>query len=116
MSDRLRNNASFLDLATRASDKQCKQLACTASNDQVDTISELCFNLTRGNITNIPAPLLRQLQKFRSDIYTLADHKVPRYEKRRILEQRGGVFPIVAALAPFIGSALGALGERIFRR
>ena len=71
-------------------------------NDFINLISELCLNLTVGNV-QLPEVVKQQAKQHRSIVRTLASKKKGKNFKRKRLLQAGGSFftlllPIIAGL------------------
>ena len=116
MSTRLRENASFLDLVRTAEQRQCKKLICTSCKNQIDVLSELCWNIVHGNVNLTPSQV-GDLRKHRSLVYRVADKRNPWRSKKRWIQQVGGFPPLLAAIAaPLIASIAGSVIDRAIRR
>jgi hypothetical protein len=112
---RIRDNAPFLQLGTTTTPEQCRQLIRTATKDQIETLCEIAKNVRLGNI-RIPRDHLRKLRRYRPVVNKLTEKRVSWKKKKRALQQFGGVFPLLALLAPAIGGVLGVLTEKLVKK
>src|SRR5580698_7545199 len=111
-SSRVEDNASFMHfLCVSATPGQKKLLIKSATSDQINAICECAFNILRQNV-QLPDRILNVLRKPQNKklIYQLADRKVsiPK-KKKKLVNQVGGAFPLLALLAPIVGSLVGSL-------
>src|SRR5579859_4372256 len=106
---RLHENEPFLALVCSASKKQGVLLR-SANKDQIQTLCEIAENILDKRVP-LSSNEIEQLRQIKKTVYMLADKSIPWTRKRSHLanqhrQQTGGFPPLVALLAPIVGSAL----------
>lgn len=88
-----------------------RRLIDSLSKSQVNDVQKIVRNFLKGRYI-VPKLQLKRLAADKKFIYQLANNKTPMMVKKRILKQRGGIFP---ALIPLAGKAIGkaVLGSAI---
>ena len=99
MSKRMKDNLAYLQILAK-----CKPAHGPA--DVLMCVCECCYNLLKGTVPLTPTQK-RRLSRYKKHHRALADKKVSRVKKRRILNQKGG--NLLAALLPPVLSVLGSL-------
>ena len=102
----------FVHLLAKSNPRQRKVLLKNATSTELRSLFEVCLNIIRGNLPLRPADIER-LKRHRTTIETLSDRCVPPYKKKRLINQRGGIFGQIAAIAlqlltQVIGSVLSS--------
>lgn len=109
MSERLRRNAPLLRALHRATPATRKRILHThCSADFINCISECCKNLIKGNVSLTPAQKETLRRKHKS-IHTLTLKKVPKKQKKKIIQSGGFLGAILSTIIPVLGSLLGGL-------
>lgn len=98
MSKRLEMTNAFIKLLANSSTHQRKILLRGASNEQLKGLFELCLNIVRGNLP-VSGVQFRRLKRERKTLETLANRRVPIYQKRNIINQKGGFLGQLATFA-----------------
>lgn len=102
--------ASYLSALARAKGKEERRaLLNTYPPDVFNKINECAYNTLKGNVHLTPGQK-RRLQPFRKQLRTLANRRVPKKIKKRILIQSGG-----AILPLLLGPLAGLLGSLFSR-
>lgn len=91
---------------TQAPDGLRRKMIQGASKEMIQCVSECCQNVLKGNVALSPSQKQR-LKSKRQHLRTLADKRVSIQKKKRVLNQKGGLFPLLA-LAPIIAKAVAA--------
>ena len=86
----LENNIDFLKYLSVSSPKHRKLLIENSTNNQLDVICALFFNLLNGALP-INKDDLRAMSSFEKTIHLLADKTVGRVEKRSLLIKKQGL-------------------------
>ena len=84
-----------------------QQMIHHAPSELINCISECCSNILKGNVTLTPAQK-RKLRPKCQHLRLLADKKTSIQKKKRVLNQKGGILPLLA-LAPVIAKAVAYL-------
>ena len=91
---------------SQAPDKYRQQMIKHAPDEVIQCIAECCHNVLKGNVPLTPAQK-DKLKSKREHLRLLAHKKVPIQKKKKALNQKGGLFPLIA-LAPLIAKAVAA--------
>ncbi|KAL4230354.1 hypothetical protein ACF0H5_010737 [Mactra antiquata] len=83
-----------------------KQMIQKAPTELINCVAECCSNILKGNVTLTPAQK-RKLRPKCQHLRLLADKKTSIQKKKSVLNQKGGLFPLLA-LAPVIAKAVAA--------
>jgi len=88
-----------------------KKLVKTAQKPVIDCVSECCHNVLKGNV-HLTKAQKTKLHPTRQHLRQLASKSVSIQKKKRILNQKGGILPLLAApLLPLLGKAvIGGIG------
>ena len=100
-------NKEFIDFFLKLSPRKQKKLIPGLSKDQVNTISEVCKNFLKRNLTQSPN-VVKKLRKVRKEIKTIALKTIPLYKKKRVLQSRKGG-AILSVLLPLAASVITSL-------
>ena len=106
MSKRMKENLCYLQVLAKCKPKIRKIIIEQGPADVVTCVCECCYNLLKGTVPLTPSQK-RRLSRYKKHLRTLANKKVSRVKKRRILNQKGG--NLLAALLPPVLSVLGSL-------
>ena len=96
MSTCLKKNAHILHVLTHATPQICKAIIGAVDRELITCLCECAQNILNGNVP-MTKNYLKHLQRYRSDVRTLAKKRTPKHSKKKIL-QKGGFLP--ALLAP----------------
>lgn len=113
----VRKHATVLAALGKLNRKQAKAVIKDAPSDLIHCLCEICHNLLKGNIVLTPCQL-QKAKKHKRVIRALAKRNESVTKKKKILNQKGGIFPILPLLLPALASAVGgivgkAIGKRI---
>ena len=100
---RVVKNRKFLDALQQVEEKHRKKLIKGATNEQINTISEVALNILQGNIP-LKEHHKKKLNKHKKSLRGLASKGVSVKKRKKILNQHGGM----------IGAAASALGENTY--
>lgn len=89
--------------------KNGKDIFNKIESDMVDIVSDLCYNICKGNI-KLSNKKLNHLKPYKQIMHKLADRDYSKRTKRRIIQQRGGA--ILPILIPLLAAAIGGLVGR----
>ena len=106
MSKRMKDNLAYLQILAKCKPKIRKVIIDHGPADVLMCVCECCYNLLKGTVPLTPTQK-RRLSRYKEHLRALADKKVSRVKKRRILNQKGG--NLLAALLPPVLSVLGSL-------
>ena len=103
-------NKEFIDFFCKLSPQRKKKLIPILSRDQITTISEVCKNFLRRNLTEKPE-IIKKVKRAQKEIKTIALKTTPLYQKKKILQtRRGGA--ILSVLLPLAASIVTSLLAR----
>ena len=97
----------FLKFFRNLTPKSKLQIIPNLNKDQVNSISEICKNFLKRNITQDPK-VIKKLKSSRKEIKTLALKTTPLYKKKKILQTRQGG-AILSVLLPLAASFITSL-------
>ena len=106
MSKRMKDNLAYLQVLAKCKPKLRKAIIDHGPADVVMSICECTYNLLKGTIP-LSSRQKQRLSRYKEHLRTLADKKVSRIKKKRLLNQKGG--NILTALLPPVLTALGSL-------
>ena len=106
MSKRMKDNLAYVQILAKCKPKIRKAIIDHGPADVLMCVCECCYNLLKGTVPLTPSQK-RRLSRYKEHLRALADKKVSRVKKRRILNQKGG--NLLAALLPPVLSVLGSL-------
>ena len=112
MSKCITRNSDFLKKIVKARGQKRESIIDSASKDEIRALSEIAFNISKGNF-KIPEPLLKKLVKHRHSIRKLSKKTLSHTVKRTLLKQKGGflpllVSPVLSALGIIVGRAISS--------
>ena len=102
----MKDNLAYLQILAKCKPKIRKVIIDPGPADVLMCVCECCYNLLKGTVPLTPTQKQR-LSRYKKHLRALADKKVSRVKKRRILNQKGG--NLLAALLPPVLSVLGSL-------
>ena len=102
----MKENLCYLQVLAKCKPKIRKIIIEQGPADVATCVCECCYNLLKGTVPLTPNQK-RRLSRYKKHLRTLANKKVSRVKKRRILNQKGG--NLLAALLPPVLSVLGSL-------
>ena len=88
-----------------------KSIIAHSPDALVKTICNAALNVERGEVV-LNKKQKAELGKYRSQIAKLTSRSIPIAKKRKILNQKGGAFPIIPIL---LSAALSTLGPLLFQ-
>ena len=97
---RVVKNRKFLDALQQVEEKHRKKLIKGATNEQINTISEVALNILQGNIP-LKEHHKKKLNKHKKSLRALASKGISVKKRKKIINQHGGM----------IGAAASAVGE-----
>ena len=103
-------NKEFVDFFGKLSPRKKQKLIPVLSKDQVNTISEICKNFLKRNLTENPN-VIKKLRRSQKEIKTVALKTIPLYKKKKILQTRKGG-AILSVLLPLAASIVTSLLAR----
>ena len=106
MSKRLKDSLPFLQVLIRCKPKLRKAILEHGPGHVLMSICECSHNVLKGVIPLTPSQKQR-MSRYKKHLRTLADKKVSRVRKRRLLSQKGG--NILTILIPTVLSAISSL-------
>ena len=105
-SSRVKKHLSVLEYLKNLNEKERKSFINGAGCELLKTISELCLNLLRGNITVKPTDV-KKLKKFKRQIIVLSEKQHNIKKRKNICSQKGGFIPmLLGSLLPAIISGI----------
>jgi hypothetical protein len=106
MSKRLKANYHALNVLRLATRKLRKAILWACNNDLLNSISECCLDVLKGNVTLTPC-LKRKLKKHELALCQLTDKHVKQANKKRLIVQKGGfLLPLLTAVLPTLATLL----------
>ena len=106
MSKRMRGSLPYLQVIVKSKPKLRKLLIDNVPENVITAICECSLNLLKGVIPVTPRQK-RRLVRHKTHLRALANKKVLRKRKKRLLSQKGG--GLLTALLPPVLSVLGSL-------
>lgn len=103
-------NKAFLDYFSKLSNKNRYNIIPSLSREEVNTISEVCKNFLKKNLSTCPK-IIKKLKPSKREIHSLSLKSTPLYKKKQILRTRSGG-GILSVLLPLATSVLGSLFSR----
>ena len=104
MLKRIKANYHTLQVLKNARPKLRKAVISNCNKDLLNSISECVLNVLNGNI-RLSDCAKRKLKKYKSSLRSLADRRLPRSAKTKIIVQRGGfLLPLLSAVLPTLAS------------
>jgi hypothetical protein len=109
MDGRIQKKTAFLREFHKCSNQNRKKLLKTATPNQIKSVCECALNVVNGNVP-VKGRLLHKLKAHRKVLKQLSFGKGTINTKRRLLIQRGGFLPVLAAaLLPLVGTLVDRL-------
>jgi hypothetical protein len=99
----------YLHVLLGANPKLRKAILEHSSAEQVDVLSQCCLNFLHGTF-KVKADELKQLQKRKSTIRTIANRRVKAHDRRKLLVQQGNGF--LSLILPAAISLLSTILQR----
>ena len=96
MSACLKKNAHMLGVLAQATPTMCKAIIGAADSELITCLCECAQNILNGPLTPCH---LKQLQRYRADVRTLAKKRAPKHTKRKILQKGGFLSALLAPIA-----------------
>ena len=109
MSKRVKDNLYYLQVLAKSKPKIRKVIIEHGPGDVLLSICECCYNVLKGTIPLTKAQKQR-LVRYKKHLRALANKKVSRVNKKRLLIQRGG--NLLLALLPPVLSVLRSLFKK----
>ena len=106
MSKRMKENLPYLQILAKCKPKLRKVIIEHGPTDVIISICECAYNLLKGTVP-ISTNQKRNLSRHKEHLRTLANKKISRTKKKKLLTQKGG--NVLAALLPPVLSVLGSL-------
>ena len=100
-------NQEFISYFNKLSPKRKRKLIPILNKDQINTISEICKNFLKRNLTQDRA-IVNKLKSARGDINAVSLKSCPLYKKKKILQSRKGG-AILSVLLPLAASVITSL-------
>ena len=100
-------NKEFIEFFCKLSPQKKQKLIPVLSKDQINTISEICKNFLKRNLTEDPATV-KKLRQSEKEIKNIALKTLPLYKKKKILQTRKGG-AILSVLLPIAASIVTSL-------
>lgn len=94
---RFNQHLPFLCTCFKSTGKQRKDMIAHANKGQMEAISEIAFNLLKGNMM-IPTQTFKRLKPHKSKLLYLTHKKPSLKKKKQVLNQKGGFLPALASL------------------
>ena len=82
MSTCLKKNAQMLGVLAHATPQMCKAIIGAADHELMTCLCECAQNILNGNVP-LTKSHLKHLQRYRSDMRTLAKKRAPKHKKRK---------------------------------
>lgn len=99
----------YLSLLSTAKDrKRRKALLDIATKHEIDSISEIIWNLVNGKV-KIPPSKLRQLKRVKKHLHHLTDKRISYKKRKNILMKTPQTGGFLATLLPVALTVLGSL-------
>lgn len=95
----IKTHGGMLVELSKCSTPSQKKMLQVAPNEVIHCIAECCHNLLKGNVPLTPAHK-KALYPKRKHLRTLASKSVSIKKKRELLNQKGGVLPLLGLLGP----------------
>ena len=102
----MKENLSYLQVLAKCKPKIRKVIVEHGPAEVLTCVCECCYNLLKGTVP-LTSTQERRLSRYKKHLRTLANKKVSRVKKRRILNQKG--VNLLIALLPPVLSVLGSL-------
>lgn len=99
MEARIQSLKNVLERITSSKPRDRKLILKGLSSKEIKLICELCLNLINGNIPIKDRTIFAKFKRQRRIITDLADKRQPLKEKRKIINQKGGIIGTIAAAA-----------------
>jgi hypothetical protein len=106
MSKRIKENSHALNVIRTATPKLRKAILSACNNDLINSISECCLNVLKGNVTLTPC-LKSKLKEHKMALRQVADRHVKQANKKRLILQKAGfLLPLLTAMLPTLVTSL----------
>jgi hypothetical protein len=106
---RLKRNYPLIKALQHANDKQRRLIIKKAKPELVQTIADICYNLTKGNIP-ISKNKRQKLVRFKTQLRRIADNNIGIRKKRKEIVQKGGflgaIIPAISIVASLVSGLL----------
>jgi len=103
---RIKSNFHKLHTLKHAQPVLRKAIISNCDKDPVNCISECALNLLLGNV-KLSDCTRRKLRKYRRQLKTVVDRRVPMARKKKLFFQRGGfLLPLLRAVLPTLASLI----------
>ena len=103
---RIKDNYHTLQALKNARPKIRKAINSNCNKGLLNSISKCVLNVLNGNIP-LSNCAKRKLKKYKSSLRSLADRRLHRSAKRKIIVQRGGfLLPLLSDVLPTLASLL----------
>lgn len=114
--DRLKKHLPLLQYLRRGKKGVVQMLINEADRDIINVLCECASNTLCGNVTTTKSQI-KQLIPYKRNLRKLIDHSTPLRQKKRILTQKGGIFPILPLLLKLaVPAVTGLIGAATARR
>ena len=104
-------NNEFLKYFSNLPQKNKIHLIPTLNRGQLNTISEICKNFLRKNLTTCPKIIKKKVKPSQKEIKAISLKTTPLYKKKKNLQSRSGG-AILSILLPLAASLIGSLITR----
>ena len=102
----MKSNFHKLHTLKDARPKVGKAIISNCDKDIVNCVSECALNLLHGNV-KLSDCARRKLRKYRLQLRTVVDRRVPVARKKMLIVQRGGfLVPLLMAVLPMLASLI----------
>ena len=103
---RIKSNFHKLRTLKDAQPKLRKAIITNCDKDLVNSVSECALNLLHGNV-KLSDCTRRKLRKYRRQLRTVVDRRVPLAHKKKVIIQRGGfLVSLLTAVLPTLASLI----------
>ena len=103
---RIKSNFHKLHTLKDAQPKLRKAIISNCDKDLVNCVSECALNLLHGNV-KLSDCARKKLRKYRRQLRTVVDRRVPLAHKKKLIIQRGGfLVPLLTAVLPTLASLI----------
>ena len=98
MSTCLKKNAQMLGVLAHAPSQMCKAIIGAADRELMTCLCECTQNILNGNVL-LTKSHLKHLQRYHSDVRTIAKKRAPKHKKKKILQKGGFLSALLAPIA-----------------
>ena len=110
--EKLREHQVFLQMLAKSNPKYRKLLLGGAPNEIIDLLGDCSLNILNGNV-KLSGDEKKKLRKHKNALRQVADTKVGKKKKKKILQEGAGMVP--AILKPILKAVIPIIANQIVK-